>query len=90
MLQVPKMRIVFPTQRFEDQVDDNGNGDESDYFDEDEIDMGDNCGGDDEDNDDDELASCLSFFCCVSLLCLLPCCVLFVFRLSAILVSVLV
>jgi len=46
--------IVFPTQQFEDQVDDNKNGDENDYFDEDEIDMGDNCGGDDEDDDDDE------------------------------------
>jgi len=47
--------IVFPTQQFEDQVDDNGNGDEDDdYFDEDEIDMGDDRGGDDDDNDDDE------------------------------------
>jgi len=47
--------IVFPTQQFEDQVDDNGNGDEDDdYFDEDEIDMGDNLVGNDEDDDDDE------------------------------------
>jgi len=50
--------IIFPTQQFEDQVDDNGNGangdEDDDYFDEDEIDMGDNLGGDDEDDDDDE------------------------------------
>jgi len=50
--------IIFPTQQFEDQVDDNGNGangdEDEDYFDEDEIDMGDNRGGDDEDDDDDE------------------------------------
>jgi len=83
--------IVFPTQQFEDQVDDNGNGDEdNDYFDEDEIDMGDNLVGDDDDDDDDECASCLSVLRCVLLLCLLRHCVLFVFRLSAILVSVLV
>jgi len=49
--------IVFPTQQFEDQVDDSGNGnsdEDDDYFDEDEIDMGDDRGGDDDDDDDDE------------------------------------
>jgi len=47
--------IIFPTQQFEDQVDDSGNNDEDDdYFDEDEIDMGDNLVGVDEDDDDDE------------------------------------
>jgi len=49
--------IVFPTQQFEDQVYDsgNGNGDEDDdYFDEDEIDMGDDRVGNDDDDDDDE------------------------------------
>jgi len=47
--------IVFPTQQFEDQVNDNGNGDKVDnYFDEDEIDMGDDRVGDDEDDEDDE------------------------------------
>jgi len=48
--------IIFPTQQFEDQVGDsgNGNGDEDDdCFDEDEIDMGDDCGGDDDDEDDE-------------------------------------
>jgi len=46
--------IVFPTQQFEDPVDDNGNEEEDDYFDEDEIDMGDNCNINDEDDDDDD------------------------------------
>jgi len=49
--------IVFPTQQFEDQVNNsgNGNGDEDDdYFDDYEIDMGDNLVGDDDDDDDDE------------------------------------
>jgi len=34
--------IVFLTQQFEVQVDDNGNGDERDYSYENKIDMGDN------------------------------------------------
>jgi len=47
--------IVFLTQQFDDQVDDNRNGDQDDdYFDEDEIDMGDNLVGDEEDDDDNE------------------------------------
>jgi len=45
--------ILFPTQQFKDQVDGNGNGDESDYFDEDKIDMGGDCGGDEEDDNDE-------------------------------------
>jgi len=46
--------IVFCTQQFEDQVDDNENGDEKDCFDEDEIDMGDNHGDNVEDDDNNE------------------------------------
>jgi len=68
--------IGFLTQQFKDQVDDNGNGNVSDFFDEDKIDIRDNCGDDVEDDSDDERGSCLSVFRCFVVSCLV--CVQFV------------
>jgi len=55
--------IVFQAQQFKDQVDDDTNGDESDCFDEDKIDMGEDNGNAVKDDSDKEWASRLSVFC---------------------------
>ena len=46
--------IVYPTQQFEDLVDDNGNGEDDDFYNENDIDMGDDRAVDVEDGSDNE------------------------------------
>ena len=46
--------IVYPTQQFEVLVDDNGNGEDDDFYNENDIDMGDDRAVDVEDGSDNE------------------------------------